>query len=154
MRETHHKSQLFAAIVLSGLLLGCTGQTTTDQQAVTSLSKELKEISPGILEGYLSKEEIPNSLKLVPPPPEEGSAAFQLDQEIAAKYVALEDEDRKDQAAKDAVLSFPEAVEAFNIVLDIKISEENTPHLYMVLRRTVADAGLSIYGKQHSHLYT
>ena len=151
MRETHHKSQLFAAIVLSGLLLGCTGQTTTDQQAVTSLSKELKEISPGILEGYLSKEEIPNSLKLVPPPPEEGSAAFQLDQEIAAKYVALEDEDRKDQAAKDAVLSFPEAVEAFNIVLDIKISEENTPHLYMVLRRTVADAGLSTYGAKNHY---
>ena len=90
--------QLLTAIVLSVVMLSCTQQTTTNQQtethqqAVTSLSKEIKEISPGILAGYLSKEEIPNSLELVPPPPEEGSAAFMLDQEIAAKYVALDDE--------------------------------------------------------------
>lgn len=68
-----------------------------------------------------------------------------LDQEVAAKYVALEDELRKEQASKDAILSFPKATEAFNIVLDVKISEENTPHLYMILRRTLADAGLSTY---------
>jgi len=133
-------------------MLGCssTQQTVKDQQPVTSLSKEIKEIHKGILEGYLSESEIPNSLKLVPPPPLEGSAAFKLDQEIAAKYVALDDDTRKEQAAKDAVLSFPEATEAFNIVLDIKISEENTPNLYMILRRTLADAGLSTYeAKNH-----
>ena len=149
--KTRNKLQLFTAIVLSVLMLSCSQQTTKDQQPVTSLSKELKEISPGILEGYLSKTEIPDSLKLAPPPPEEGSAAFQLDQELAAKYVALEDEDRKDQAAKDAVLSFSEAAEAFNIVLDIKISEENTPHLYLILRRTLADAGLSTYGAKNHY---
>jgi len=132
-------------------MLSCTQQTTTNQQTVTSLSKEIKEISPGILEGYLSKEEIPNSLKLLPPPPEEGSAAYMLDQAIAAKYVALDDEDRKAQAAKDAILSFPEATEAFNIVLDIKISEENTPNLYMILRRTLADAGLSTYAAKNHY---
>lgn len=127
MKKTYHKLQLFTAIVLSVLMLSCTQQTKKDQQPVTSLSKEIKEISPGILEGYLSKEEIPNSLILVPPPPEEGSAAFMLDQEIAAKYVALDDEARKEQATKDAMLAFPEATEAFNGVLDIKISEETTP---------------------------
>ncbi|MCK4678152.1 MAG: phosphatase PAP2 family protein [Bacteroidales bacterium] len=148
--KTYHKLQLFTAIVLSVALLSCTQQTAKDQQPVTSLSKEIKEIHQGILEGYLSKDEIPNSLKLVPPPPQKGSVAFQLDQEIAAKYVAMDDEDRKDQAAKDAVLSFPEATEAFNMVLDIKISEETTPHLIMILRRTLADAGLSTYtAKNH-----
>ena len=140
--------KLYTAIVLSVLMLSCT------QQPVTSLSKEIKEIGHGILEGYLSKEEIPNSLKLVPPPPEEGSAAFQLDQEIAEKYVALEDEARKEQATQDAVLSFPEATEAFNIVLDIKISEETTPHLYMILRRTLADAGLSTYDAKNHYQRT
>ena len=134
-------------------MLSCnsTKQTAKKQEALTSLSLDIKEIHSGILEGYLSEGEIPNSLLLVPPPPQEGSAAFKLDQEIAAKYVALEDEDRKNQGANDAVLSFPEATEAFNIVLDIKISKENTPNLYMILRRTLADAGLSTYAAKNHY---
>ncbi len=132
-------------------MLSCTQQSTKEQQAVTSLSLEIEEIHEGILEGYLSEDEIPNSLLLVPQPPQEGSAAFELDQEIAANYVALKDEDRKTQAANDAVLSFPEATEAFNMVLDIKISEENTPNLYMILRRTLADAGLSTYAAKNHY---
>lgn len=140
---------LLTAIVLSVLMLSCTQQAGKDQQVVTSLSKDIKEIHKGILEGYLSEDKIPNSLKLVPPPPEEGSPAFHLDQEIAAKYVDLEDEARKGQAIRDAVLEFPEAADAFNIVLDVQISEETTPHLYMILRRTLADAGLSTYAAKN-----
>lgn len=143
--------QLFTAIMLSFLMLSCAQQTKTDQQPITSLSKEIKEIHKGILEGYLSKDESPNSLALVPPPPQEGSAAFQLDQEIAATYVALKDKARKEQATQDADLAFPEAVDAFNIVLDVQISEETTPHLYMILRRTLADAGLSTYAAKNHY---
>lgn len=151
MKQNFSRLQLFTAIVLSLLMLSCTQQTKKDQQVVTSLSNEIKEIHAGILEGYLSEDEIPNSLKLVPPPPKEGSAAFQLDQETAAKYVALEDEARKEQATQDAILSFPEATEAFNVVLDVKIAEENTPHLYMILRRTLADAGLATYAAKNHY---
>ena len=151
MKQVFYRLQLLTALLLSVIILSCTQQTTTNQQAVTSLSKEVKEISPGILEGYLSKEKIPNSLKLVPPPPEEGSAAYMLDQAVAAKYVALDDEDRKAQATKDAILAFPEATDAFNIVLNVKISKENTPHLYMILRRTLADAGLSTYAAKNHY---
>jgi acid phosphatase (class A) len=115
IKKIYFRLPLFTIIVLSVVLWGCTQQTAENQQPVTSLSKEIKEISPGILEGYLSKEEIPNSL------------------------------------AKDAVLSFPEATEAFNMVLDVKISEETTPHLYMILRRTLADAGLSTYGAKNHY---
>ena len=147
----HNRLQLLTAIVLSVLMLSCAQQTKTDQQSITSLSKELKEIHEGILEGYLSEDEIPNSLKLVPPPPQEGSAAFQLDQDIAAMYVALKDETRKEQATHDADLAFPEAVDAFNIVLDVQITEETTPHLYMILRRTLADAGLSTYAAKNHY---
>lgn len=148
--KTYLKLRLYTAIVLSAILMSC-GTQKIIQQPSTSLSKELKEISPGILEGYLSKEYIPNSLALVPPPPEEGSAAFALDQEIAATYLALDDEQRKEQASNDAILSFPEAAESFNIVLDVEISEENTPHLYMILRRTLADAGLSTYAAKNHY---
>ena len=127
----------------------CTQEASTKQQVLTSLSKEIKEISPGILEGYLSKDEIPNSLNLIPPPPEKGSVAYLLDQEIATNFIALNDDVRKEQAVKDAELAFPQATEAFNIILNIKISEITTPHLYMILRRTLADAGLSTYSAKN-----
>jgi acid phosphatase (class A) len=132
------------------LLWSCGPQATQTSEALTSLSKEIKEVRPGILEGYLAFEEMPNSLLLVPPPPEEGSAAWELDMDIAAKYVAMEDETRKALATSDAELHFPEAAEAFNVVLDLKITEESTPMVYMILRRTLADAGLSTYAaKDH-----
>jgi len=132
------------------LLWSCGPQTTKDIKPLTSLSKEINEVRPGILEGYLAFEEMPNSLLLLPPPPLEGSAAWELDMEMAAKFVAMEDEARKAKAASDAVLHFPEAVESFNIVLDQKISEESTPMVYMILRRSLADAGLSTYSaKDH-----
>jgi len=123
------------------------------QEQQTSDLATLREISPGILEGYLTKDELPNSLKLLDPPPEEGSAAFNLDQEMAAKYLTV-DEGRQEQAVKDAVLAFPEATVAFNMVLDVEISQENTPHLYILLRRTLADAGLSTYAAKNNYQRT
>lgn len=140
-------SMRFTLILLacSLLIAGCGQQPVDQQQVVTSLSKKIEEIRPGILQGYLSAEQLPNSLKLLPSPPQEGSAGYQLDQEIAAKYVALDDENRKEQAIRDNNLHFPEAADAFNIVVDVQISEETTPLLYMILRRTLADAGLSTY---------
>jgi len=65
---------LFAFIATSSCV-----QTSIQEKTQTSLTLELKELHPGILEGYLSEEELPNSLLLVSPPPKEGSAAFALD---------------------------------------------------------------------------
>lgn len=132
--------------VLAILFLG----SCASSKSLTSLDKEIKEIQPGILEGYIPMKDMPNSLLLVPPPPGEGSAAWELDMEMAAKFVSMEDEVRKEQAAKDAILHFPEATDAFNIVLNVKISKENTPMVYMILHRTLADAGLATYAaKSH-----
>ena len=144
----------YSLLFLIAVLLfnwSCTQETSINQKTLTSLSKEIKEISPGILEGYLPEDKIPNSLELIPPPPEEGSATFLLDQEIASSFVSLKDEKRKEQAVKDAELAFPQATEAFNIILDIKISEATTPHLYIILRRTLADAGLSTYAAKNHY---
>jgi acid phosphatase (class A) len=45
---------------------------------------------------------------------------------------------------------FPEAAEAFSSVVDVAITEEDTPRLYMLLRRSLTDAGLSTYtAKNH-----
>jgi len=147
----YNRRIIYALLTLSLVLLwSCGPQASSASEVQTSLSKEIKEIRPGILEGYLLPEEMPNSLLLLPPPPEEGSAAWNLDVEIAAGYLALEDEARKAQATRDADLHFPEAAEAFNSVLDMPVSEEKTPMVYMILRRTLADAGLSTYAaKDH-----
>jgi len=118
------------------------------QESATSLSLDVREIHPGIPQGYLSQEEMPNSLLILPPPPDSGSSAWEFDIEMADYYLRM-DEGRKTQATMDANLRFPEAVEAFNMVLDQDITEEDTPHLYMMLRRTLSDAGLSTYSAKN-----
>jgi len=105
---------------------------------------------PGILAGYLDTEALPNSLELIPPPPGEGSAAFALDEEVIRKVLPLRDTPRWNLAIEDANLDFPEALGAFSCALGIPITDKDTPHLCMLLRRSGADAGLSTYtAKKH-----
>lgn len=108
------------------------------------------EIRPGILAGYLESQELPNSLLLLPPPPAEGSAARALDEEVSRKGLALRGTARWRLAAEDADLKFPEAAGTFSCALGVPVTERETPHAYMLLRRTLADAGLSTYAaKDH-----
>jgi acid phosphatase (class A) len=108
------------------------------------------EIHPGILAGYLPPEALPNSLALIPPPPAQGSAGFAFDEEVSQKALALRDTFRWKLAIEDANLKFPEAAGAFSCAMGIPITENDTPHLYMLLRRTLTDAGLSTYtAKNH-----
>ena len=77
-----HIRQLILLGLFSGLLVSLSAcqSLSPDQSPGTSLTKEINEVRPGILQGYLSKDEMPDSLKLVSAPPENGSAAFKLDQ--------------------------------------------------------------------------
>jgi acid phosphatase (class A) len=112
------------------------------------------EIHPGILAGYLQPKEHPNSLALIPPPPAKGSAALALDEEVSRKSLALRGTPRWDLAAEDANLMFPQAAGTFSCALDAPITEQDTPHLYMLLRRTLADAGLSTYTAKNQYKRT
>ena len=110
----------------------------------------VKEIHPGMLEGYLAEEQMPNSLALLPSPPKDGSAAFARDEEAARASFKLRGSARWDQAIADANLAFPAATDAFSDTLGFEITEKDTPHLYLLLRRTLTDAGLSTYtAKNH-----
>jgi acid phosphatase (class A) len=109
------------------------------------------EIHPGILAGYLQPEVLPNSLAVLPPPPAEGSAALALDKEVSRKSLELRGTLRWELAAKDAELMFPEAAGTFSCALGFPITEQETPHLYMLLRRTLADAGLSTYTAKNKY---
>lgn len=124
--------------------------------ACTAIDRQTKpaavpEIHPGILAGYLDPETLPNSLALLPPPPAEGSAALALDEEVSRKNLAFRDSLRWDLAVRDAGLMFPEAAGTFSCALGIPITERDTPHLYMLLRRTLADAGLSTYAAKNKY---
>ena len=139
--KTKYLTHLF---LLAALLLAA-GCSTTQQ---LSRPADVEELHPGIIIGYL--KESPDSLKLVPPSPAPGSSAFARDEEASKASFALRGTKRWDQAIKDADLNFPAAADAFTSVLGFQISEDKTPFLYQLMRRTLADAGLSTYtAKNH-----
>jgi len=135
---------LFVLLIIA-ITAGC---ATVEHQAGPG---DVPEIRPGILAGYLQSEEHPDSLALIPPPPAAGSAAFALDEEVSRKSIELRGTPRWDLAAEDADLSFPKAAGTFSCALGIPITEKDTPHLYMLLRRTLADAGLSTYAAKDTY---
>jgi acid phosphatase (class A) len=147
MRKILSLKKLIMMLLVLVTMAVVTGCAQFDSQ---SKPDPVPEIRPGILAGYLKPEVLPNSLALIPPPPAEGSAAFALDQEVSRKSLALRGTSRWDFAIKDAELMFPAAASTFSCALNVPISEENTPYLYLLLRRTLADAGLSTYtAKKH-----
>ncbi|MFT5729611.1 MAG: acid phosphatase (class A) [Desulforhopalus sp.] len=148
MTHHFHKTSMrwiLPVLVYVAITAGCAGLEAQSKPT------DVPEIHPGILAGYLQPEEHPNSLALIPPPPAEGSAALALDEEVSRKAIALRGTPRWDLAARDAELMFPEAASTFSCVLGIPITEKDTPHLYMLLRRTLADAGLSTYTAKNKY---
>lgn len=135
-----------AALLACALLAGaCTSTPPTSPKDVG----ELREGS-GYLKGYLARAEQPDSLALLPPPPEPNSVALEDDKEAFRRLAALRATPRGALAVQDANLRFPAAAGAFGCALGVRISEQDTPHLNMLLRRTLADAGGATYkAKDH-----
>ncbi len=104
--------------------------------------------------GYLTSDTVPNSEALLPPPPAAGSSALALDRDISRNILTLRDSPRWTLAAEDADLTFPNAAGAFSCALNAPINEQETPHLYMLLRRTLADASLSTSRVKNKYMRT
>lgn len=112
-----------------------------------SLPEAKKESRP---KGYLPTDALPNSLALLPKPPEAGSAAFTLDEEYSKKSLALINTAAWELAKLDADINFPDAAGAFSCALNAPITQEDTPHLYTLLQRTLVDAAAStLAAKDH-----
>jgi acid phosphatase (class A) len=133
------KAWMAVLLLTTGLLQGCMTYRYAD------ISKDVPEIAPGFLQGYIPLDELPDSRELLSPPPERGSAAYAHDMEVAAANLRLRDLDRWEQAAEDAYLGFPGALDSYNDLLPLPVTEETTPYLYLLLRRTLIDASLSTY---------
>jgi acid phosphatase (class A) len=132
-------------IMIVGIMAGCASQNVQNQSSAGT------EFIPGLIGGYLPTKELPNSLFLIPPPPAKGSAALALDKEISRRSFALRDTPRWLLAASDADLHFPHAASTFSCALNTPITEEDTPHLYMLLRRTLTDLGISTYAAKNHY---
>jgi acid phosphatase (class A) len=101
-------------------------------------------MTPGTrLSGYLQASEMLSSATLLPVPPATDSAAMARDQEGNHRALELHGTPRWTMASQDAVLSFPAIAETFACALNAPISEERTPRLMQLLRRTLVDAGRS-----------
>jgi len=94
--------------------------------------------------GYLTDAMMPSSLSLLPPPPAAGSGAMKRDEESAKAAVALHGGPRWTQATQDAILAFPAAAETFSCAVDTRITETDTPRLYVLMRRMMSDVGRSV----------
>ena len=105
----------------------------------------------GYLNGYLDRKQLPDSLALLPAPPAAGSAEAAADLAAHRSTRALRDTPRWALANADDNLKFPKAAEVFSCALDLPISQEATPHLTMLLRRSLLDAGLSTYGAKDTY---
>lgn len=116
-----------------------------DAVCETMSIEQFKEMIPDLIHGYLSPEEMPNSLKLLPSPPKSGSKAFKRDLASAKNAVESTDKVRFILANADADLSFPAVVRSFENSLGIEISESKTPKIYVFMRRVMTDVGLSTY---------
>ena len=135
---------LVAVLACVALATGCASSRRLSEPAA------VPEIRPGILAGYLQPKALPNSLALISAPPVAGSAALAYDEEVSRKGLALRGTPRWTLATEDANMKFPQAAGTFSCALNAPITEQDTPRLYMLLRRTLTDAGLSTYtAKNH-----
>ncbi|MDM0113148.1 phosphatase PAP2 family protein [Variovorax sp. J22R133] len=144
---------LTAVLTAALLAAGC---STSSRVVAPTSPAEVGELraGTGYLKGYLAQADLPDSLALLPPPPAEGSAALAADTAAWRELTKLQGTPRGAMAVSDANLRFPEAASVFSCALGVQISEQATPNLNMLLRRTLTDAGLTTYKAKDKYVRT
>ncbi|MCP5130994.1 MAG: phosphatase PAP2 family protein [Pseudomonadales bacterium] len=138
--------------MLSGaLLLGCCLSACESPGTRTVAVQPVPEIRPGILQGYLPMSEPFRSVEFVAASPQEAGAEQQLDDAVSRYSLTLRATPRWEMAKRDADLAFPAAAETFSCALGIPVTEAETPALYMLLRRTLADVGLATFSAKEAY---
>ncbi len=132
------KFRILFVLPCAFILAGCASSGRMTQPAMPGMSS-------GSPAGYLSSKALPSSLALLPAPPAPGSAAFALDEEVSKKSFASRGTPRWALATEDADLTFPHAAGTFSCALNAPITEQDTPHLYLLLRRTLDDAARATF---------
>jgi len=131
---------------ITALLAACVSAPSLDPQAIGETRP-----GSGYLNGYLTAKELPDSLALVLSPPQDGNPAKAADRAAYRALTALQKTPRGELARLDAELTFPQAADAFACALGVQITEQDTPHLMMLMRRTLVDAGLATYAAKNHY---
>lgn len=109
------------------------------------------EIRPGLLQGYLTEEQRIDSRLFLPPAPAPGSPRQIFDDAWGWEMLKLRGTPRWNLARSDADLAFPFVAGVFSCALGIPVSEPATPALYLLLRRSMTDIGLSTYAAKNAY---
>jgi acid phosphatase (class A) len=96
--------RILPIMVIIAMMAGCAGFDRLNKPVF------VPELMPGLLQGYLSSESLPNSLALLPPPPAMGSTARAQDEEISKRSFALRDTQRWLLATSDARVNITKGV--------------------------------------------
>lgn len=145
----HGRNNVWRSVVFIMVCIAMLVSCAASENASTPAG--VRELRPGILQGYLSPKTLPDSFALLPPPPEAGSAAMVFDEQVSQNSLALRGTSRWALAAVDAELMFPQAAGTFSCAIAAPITEKDTPRLYILLRRTLTDAGLSTYKAKNTY---
>ncbi len=129
-----HKSLAYCCMILTIVLAGSLLIGGAAAAAAPATSTTVK------LPGYLAKNELPDSMTIIPPPPTEDSAALNLDEDVADRTFGVRNTARFELALSDYDLSFPHAAGVYSCTLNAPITEQDTPVLYRLLRRVRTDA--------------
>ena len=90
---------------------------------------------------YLVEGDLPNSLEVLPGPPDGGSVAFLYDKARYDWGRALRNTPRGQQAFRDAQVSGDGVPRAFSEAFGVLISAESTPEIYKLVLNMREDAG-------------
>lgn len=151
----HPRRQVASLLVVASLVAACSSAPPLASAPAPSVAPAtvapapVPELRPGVPAGYLGRS-LPDSLALLPPPPAKGSAAFAQDQAIHRAAQQLRSTPRYALATTDADLHFPQVASTFSCALGVPVTQQATPTLYLLLQRTLVDAGLATYAaKDH-----
>ncbi|MFC5593583.1 acid phosphatase [Lysobacter niastensis] len=149
---------IFATGICSAWLAGCNTTPVSEASSspmlpaptvVPATPAPVPELKPGVPAGYLGRN-LPNSLVLLPAPPDGDSTGFRQDQAVSRASQKLKGTPRYALAASDADLHFPHVASTFDCALGVPVTQQDTPRLYLLLQRTMVDAGLATYtAKDH-----
>ncbi len=86
----------------------------------------------------------PDTVRILPPAPREGTAAYETDRQIFLATRKLEGTPRWEQAKRDVPLDVPDMLNAYSCAAGVRLTPVKTPLLAGLLTRMSADAERAI----------